>query len=341
MSIIRSSIRLARPFSTALPRLAGTSGPGAKGPSTKTADPSGTPQTTQGHTTTKSEGLDVQSDNANAAQKAKNNAQSESGAQPIDAARMNGGEGKSGTEGKGPFKDQVGGQPGGGDVQEGGKTEVPSGGWTGKVSKALGGNKAFHTSARSLSSPRKPVESDLQGEQNEHLKHKDASDKDSGKGNAAPEPHLPSQQANKGSATATKNNANPAQSGKASGAPKGFVAYHTSAVRWGQKEREGPGYAGTHTGEPNRAGKDAPPEALPPNLESNYNRAEATPPAPPNMTPSSEAEYSSTATDQPNQALKEAVKQGGQSGDLDLSRNAQPNGDVGKKGVQEAWKDRK
>lgn len=117
------------------------------------------------------------------------------------------------------------------------------------------GNKAFHTSARSLSSPRKPVESDLQGEQNEHLKHKDASDKDSGKGNAAPEPHLPSQQANKGSATATKNNANPAQSGKASGAPKGFVAYHTSAVRWGQKEREGPGYAGTHTGEPNRAGK--------------------------------------------------------------------------------------
>lgn len=47
------------------------------------------------------------------------------------------------------------------------------------------------------------------------------------------------------------------------------------------------------------------------------------------MTPSSEAEYSSTATDQPNQALKEAVKQGGQSGDLDLSRNAQPNGDVG------------
>ena len=61
----------------------------------------------------------------------------------------------------------------------------------------------------------------------------------------------------------------------------------------------------------------------------------------PNLTPSSEAEYSSTATDTPNQALKEAVKQGGQSGGLDLGRNAQPDGEVGKKGLKEAWKERK
>jgi hypothetical protein len=75
--------------------------------------------------------------------------------------------------------------------------------------------------------------------------------------------------------------------------------------------------------------QDIPSEALPLNLESNYNRAETAPPAPPNMTPSSEAEYSSTAVDPPNQALKHAVKQGGQAGELDLSRNAQPSGEVG------------
>lgn len=132
------------------------------------------------------------------------------------------------------------------------------------VNADVKGNKAFHTSARAFSSPRKPVESDLAGEQNEHLKHKDAESSDSGKGNAASEPHLPSHNAKKSgsgsrdgaqSQTAEQTKSNPAQSGKASGAPKGFAAYHSSAVRLGQKERDGPGYAGTHTGEANRAGK--------------------------------------------------------------------------------------
>ena len=39
---------------------------------------------------------------------------------------------------------------------------------------------------------RQPKEKDLLGEQNEHLKHKSSDEKDSGKGNASSDPHLPS-----------------------------------------------------------------------------------------------------------------------------------------------------
>lgn len=46
------------------------------------------------------------------------------------------------------------------------------------------------------------------------------------------------------SQSAEQTKSNPAQSGKASGAPKGFAAYHSSAVRLGEKEREA-GYAGS------------------------------------------------------------------------------------------------
>jgi hypothetical protein len=124
-----------RYISTSLPRKAQDGGP-----DTTTADPSGTPRPTQGHTTTKSHRLDVQNDNAKAGQNTKDAAGGSSDAQPIDAASMNGGMVKGGTEGTGAFKDQVGGQPGssGGDVKKGGQVETPSGGWMGKVSKALG-----------------------------------------------------------------------------------------------------------------------------------------------------------------------------------------------------------
>lgn len=107
----------------------------AQGPTTKTVDPSGKPQTTQGHTTTKSHGLDVQNDNANAGQAQKAQSGGDGANQPIDAARMGGGEAKPGV-GKGAFKDQVGGQGSGG-VEKGGKTDVPEGGWTGKIKNAL------------------------------------------------------------------------------------------------------------------------------------------------------------------------------------------------------------
>ena len=64
--------------------------------------------------------------------------------------------------------------------------------------------KSFHTSARTNVEPasdagpksRKPknkVESE--GDQSGHLKHKSPEKPDSGKGNAAPEPHLPSKTA--------------------------------------------------------------------------------------------------------------------------------------------------
>lgn len=71
--------------------------------------------------------------------------------------------------------------------------------------------REFHSSARSLVEPssdagpksREPKnEVESQGDQSAHLKHKkDASKPDSGKGNAAPEPHLPSKQQTRGYAT--------------------------------------------------------------------------------------------------------------------------------------------
>jgi hypothetical protein len=63
--------------------------------------------------------------------------------------------------------------------------------------------KSFHTSARSNIEPssdagpksREPKhEVEPQSDQSPHLKHKDPKKPDSGKGNAASEPHLPSQQ---------------------------------------------------------------------------------------------------------------------------------------------------
>lgn len=103
------------------------------------------------------------------------------------------------------------------------------------------------------------MEKGLEGEQNEHLKHKAADAPDSGKGNAASEPHLPSHSSSAPSSGAAESAskeqtaANPAQAGKASGAPKGFASLHTSARAQGDKERK-IGYAAAHEGEPKKAG---------------------------------------------------------------------------------------
>lgn len=362
MSLSRVSLRLSlrpitlRPAITSL-RFA------SSGPTTKTKQDDH-PPTTQGHATQKGHNLDVQTEYASKGQqestKAGDNGQGEG--QPFDAARMSGsgGEQKSGSEGKGPFKDQVGGQAGG-ESRMGGKEETAGGSTGDMIKKALGVGKderhqsvmspskngsqrQFHTSTRIWnSSPktgREPKESasDLHGDQNQHLKHTSnpGPDQTSGKGNAAADPHLPSKSSSSSSSstsTPEQTSGNPAQSGKASGQVKGFAAFHTSSRVGVKKQPEG-GYVGSHESEPAKAGYDTPPEALPPNLESAYNRAESEP-AKPNLTPSSEAQYSSTAQDPPNQALKGVVTGGGMD-----PRNPQPSGDVGKQGLDEAWKKR-
>jgi len=96
--------------------------------------------------------------------------------------------------------------------EKGGQEEASAPGYVGKLKQALGmsgssdikrdDRRALHTSAvaRATSgvradpaAARAPKESGLRGEQNEHLKHKKDGQPDSGKGNAAAEPTLPSQ----------------------------------------------------------------------------------------------------------------------------------------------------
>lgn len=101
------------------------------------------------------------------------------------------------------------------------------------------GKKNFSTSSRNLADPppradadgsRQPAQTNLQGEQNEHLKHKSADEADKGKGNASPEPHLPSHNAK----------------------PTGTRGFSTSAMRWATKPPGG--YAKAIAPEPASAG---------------------------------------------------------------------------------------
>lgn len=184
----------------------------------------------------KSHGLDVQNAAAQAGKETNEHSSSEPSGkdQPFDAARQGGtgGEVKGNKEGKGPFNDQVGGQDGEGVGVKMGKKETSEGGSMASSVKNMAqnllGKKSFHTSARAFNSPipsspsssasRKPKETDLPSEsdQNPHLKHKDASTPDKGKGNASSDPHLPSH--NK---TASTN----------SSSPSSKRSLHTSSVR--------------------------------------------------------------------------------------------------------------
>lgn len=101
-------------------------------------DPS-SPATTQGHATDKPLKKDIQSEYVSQGKENRSDASGSGEDQPLDAARMGGGETKP-AEGKGAWKDQVGGQQGG--IDGGGsmgKTEDAAGEGTGdKVKKALG-----------------------------------------------------------------------------------------------------------------------------------------------------------------------------------------------------------
>lgn len=107
-----------------------------------TKDPS-SPATTQGHAVDKNVRKDVQSqyvkEGINNRDEAKTSSQGAGENQPFDAARMDGGEAKSAT-GKGPFKDQNGGQEGGeqGGGVMGGTESVPEETTGAKFKKALG-----------------------------------------------------------------------------------------------------------------------------------------------------------------------------------------------------------
>nr|XP_019044375.1 hypothetical protein I302_07659 [Kwoniella bestiolae CBS 10118]OCF23305.1 hypothetical protein I302_07659 [Kwoniella bestiolae CBS 10118] len=312
------------------------------------------PPTTQGHSTNKahqtghSDG-DVQSASVRAGQNAKSNASSPSAqgeAQPFDAARQgsSGGTAKPSEakaevkdEGQaGSFKDQVGGQDEAAPGVEFGKTETaPGGSYTDSVKETLNKGfdnlkklrsegKNFHTSSRQSypgkgTSPsadtegsRQPKEPNLEGEQNQHLKHQAPGTADQGKGNAAETPHLPSR---KGDITTGGSGAPTApQSGK-----KAFSTY----ARREMAAQPPKGYAKAVTSEGEQAGYNAPSEGFPRKLDETYTAA-ATPSPEPGQTPSSKAEYSSTAVDTPNEALRAAAKQGTLG-----ERNEQPHAEFG------------
>ncbi|WWD15597.1 hypothetical protein CI109_100019 [Kwoniella shandongensis] len=318
------------------------------------------PETSQGHATDKahqtghSDG-DVQTASVRAAQDAKaksgDNATNSGEAEPFDAARQGSADGSSKSskaaketehadgsksQASGAMKDQIGGQdedgPG---VTFGGKEEAAGASYTDMAKQALGFDKVkklhnegrdFHTSARAFrpasnnpEGSRQPKETNLPGDQNEHLKHSSPSTPDSGKGNAADTPHLPSK---------SGHNAGVVKQGGGAPQKKGF---HTSA-RVGKEKT----YAkALETEGSNTSAQKAPPTGLPSTLESPYS-PEAIQKPDVGQTPASQVQFSSTAVDPPNEALREAAK----SGTL-ADRNPQPNSDVGKLGNDEAWKHRK
>ncbi|WVR07854.1 hypothetical protein IAU60_004897 [Kwoniella sp. DSM 27419] len=204
---------------------------------------------------------------------------------------------------------------------------------TGTTGSAGGQRRGLHTTARRLAD-----------HQNEHLKHEDVSktQKDAAKGEkAAGNPNLPNQMGKSdiqtggsGSPVAPQTqDQKPTSTGTTGSAGGQRRGLHTSAHASAAQPPKG--YAKAHTGEPHEAGYAAPPEALPPNLESPYG-SDATPSLEPGLTPSNKMEHSSTAVDPPNRALKQAALDGTLG-----ERNQQPDGEVGKLGNKEAWKHRK
>ncbi|WVR00384.1 hypothetical protein IAU59_007527 [Kwoniella sp. CBS 9459] len=349
--------------------------------------------TDKAHQTGHTDG-DVQSASVRAGQNAKDNAEpSSSGeAQPFDAAKQgsaggtakpNKAEGDAKDAGQaGAFKDQVGGQdeaaPG---VEFGKKEEAAGGTFTigDSVKKTVQGGfdglkklrsegKNFHTSARQMNagktSPsadvegsRTPKEGALQGDQNQHLKHKDATEPDAGKGNAAEDPSLPSKNqsqssgkaAGEGKSTVTDIPSDIQTGGAGSPtAPQGSHQKPTSTAGTTGGQRRGvhmsarvqaaqppKGYAKALPSEGNQAGYNAPPEGLPPKLDSPYS-AEATQSPDPGLKPASKVPHSSTAVDPPNEALRQAAKDGTLA-----ERNEQPHAEYGRIGLEDAWKHRK
>ncbi|WWC71809.1 uncharacterized protein I206_105768 [Kwoniella pini CBS 10737] len=323
------------------------------------------PPTSQGHSTDKSHQTghsdgDVQSASVRAGQNAKSNASPSSKGedQPFDAARQGstGGTSKpskaqseeSDKGESGAFADQIGGQdensPG---VEFGEKENAAGGSYTDGIKEGIQGGfdklkklrsegKNFHTSARQFypgkgTSPsadvegsRQPKEQKLEGDQNQHLKHSAPGTADSGKGNAAETPHLPSR---KGDIT-TGGSGSPTapQSGK-----KAFSTYSRNMMA----AQPPKGYAKALPSEGNQAGYNAPSEALPSTLDSPYS-SEAVQEPEAGQKPSSKVEYSSTAVDPPNEALRTAAKEGTLA-----DRNGHPTAEMGELGNKEAWKHRK
>jgi hypothetical protein len=96
--------------------------------------------------------------------------------------------------------------------------------------------KSFHTSARSNVEPssdagpksREPKhEVEPQSDQSPHLKHKDPKKPDSGKGNAASEPHLPSKQGEQKRGYATRPPGGYSKTFKPEGADKHVCLFRT------------------------------------------------------------------------------------------------------------------
>ncbi|WVN90673.1 uncharacterized protein L203_105915 [Cryptococcus depauperatus CBS 7841] len=298
------------------------------------------PSTTQGHTLDKLND-DPQASAATSGIAEKSSSSGSGESQPFDAARQGGeaGERKTSTskgqtdvdKGQaGAFQDQVGGQPSSSQgVEYGGKEEAsesksPEGDALKRFSgfnslkKLCNENKNFHTSARTLqpssipkahpSGSSEPVDTQLAGDQNQHLKHSSPTSEDSGKGNAASTPHLPSR--------------------KGKQANEQLSSSHQSSLKQHKEYMRAPN-------DPSVVGPSVAATAFPQHLESMYG-PDATPSAPENLKPSSKVPFSSTAVDPPHPILTKQAKEGGLA-----DRNTQPTAEMGKQGIQEAWKHRR
>ncbi|GHJ84906.1 hypothetical protein NliqN6_1308 [Naganishia liquefaciens] len=247
----------------------------------------------------------------------------------------------------GAFKDHRGGAQSSGEVagNVGNKQEAAAPSVTSTVKQALGlgtskkehqesktgpgVSRQMHTSARRAGEAYegstgdgahktgKPEER-LTGEQNEHLKHKQAGQADNGKGNAADTPHLPSKTSGARTATDLRTDADSQRKAR----------FHTSA----RQTKDAPGGYVRATENPAKAaGYDTPGEALP-SADMYPNKL----PAADDLTPSSALPHSTTAG-----APRHPVT-GDQARDGTLAdRNPPPlTSEAGEIGLNDAWKKR-
>ncbi|KAJ9095687.1 hypothetical protein QFC21_005559 [Naganishia friedmannii] len=274
-----------------------------------------------------------------------------------DEAVRNSKTGAQAAHAAGAFKDHRAGAQSTGEYagEVGGKEEAAAPSFKSSVKQVLGmsvnkeehqesktgpgvSKQKFHTSARNcapggedgqaysgskstgdtMSEARKPKDTNVQGDQNSHLKHKEAGQAEGGAGNAGATPHLPSK--SRSGQTADDLRTDPASVRKAQ--------FHTSA-RWGKNAAAG--YVAATENPAKAAGYDTPAEPLP----SADQYGHKLPPAG-DLKPSSALPHSTTA-----QAPRHPVM-GDQARDGTLAdRNPPPlTSEAGEIGLDDAWKKR-
>ncbi|KAI5454446.1 hypothetical protein NCC49_004498 [Naganishia albida] len=177
--------------------------------------------------------------------------------------------------------------------------------------------KAFSGSKSEGSHKSATPDQRLEGDQNEHLKHKSAGAPDSGKGNAADTPHLPS----KSGARAQSDLRTDSES------QRNARRFSTSAR---QAKDAAAGYVAATENPAKAAGYDTPGETA---VTNNYEGV----PIPPqgDLKPSSALPHSTTAREPRHDVLGDQARDGTLA-----DRNPQPTPEAGEIGLDDAWKKR-